>query len=96
MIPLHGRPAPTLVRTLAALRGSDDPEALDLLALTEWVTTAHVGGDRERPDGTHGTCRECAAPWPCPSWLEVQGLTLHWLVAASDAALRRAREGLGA
>ncbi len=86
-----GRPAPTLVHTMAALRAGDDPTGLDLLAVAEWTTAAHVGSSRERPDGTYGACRNCGNPWPCPSWLEVQSLTLKWLVVMSTTAVRASR-----
>lgn len=89
------RPAPALTETMKTLSGfNDDHEAMDLLALAEWVTESHIGTELELPDGTFGLCRTCEQPWPCENWREVRDLTLQWLVLASTAAVRRSQESL--
>jgi hypothetical protein len=89
------RPAPALTETIKTLtQFGSSPQALDLLALAEWVTEAHTGTELEQPNGTFGFCKTCEQPWPCPSWREVRDLTLQWLVFASNAAIRRSQEYL--
>jgi hypothetical protein len=89
ILPL-GNPAPSLTQTVALLRdlaATDDER--DLLVAAEWVTAAHTGSARQRPDGSFGSCSQCGEPWPCPSWRLIESETLAWLVARSTQALRR-------
>ena len=83
---------PSMVEVLRAIRRHPmDPAAdEDLAAAIEMTAQVHVStapnADR---DGNYGSCAGCAAPWPCPTWTGASYAALEWLVAASNALMRR-------
>lgn len=65
----------------------EDLELAEALELTEQVhTSTHANADRH---GHYGACQGCGKLWPCPTWMGASYIAVEWLVAASNAVMRR-------
>ena len=64
-----------------------DLELADAIELTAQVhTSTQANADRR---GNYGACTGCGALWPCPTWSGASSIAVEWLVAASNALMRR-------
>lgn len=83
---------PSLDQTIRSMRRfpvdpAGDEDLASALELT--CETHQASADNADWFGRYGRCTGCGSWWPCPTWLGASYAALEWLVAASNAVMRR-------
>lgn len=94
---------PSFATSIAALRTTDarfpwvgpSDEEADVAAAIEAIEDKHqASADEPDTRGKWGRCRECAEPWPCPTWTYGEEVAVQFLGRAADRAYAHARAAM--